>query len=562
MDVATLKRSEKEAWKLNAITEAKRPEAVIATRASEIRYRRLFEAARDGILILDPGTRKITDANPFMSELLGYPHEELLGKELWEIGLLKDEQASRAAFRELQAKQFIRYEDLPLQAKSGLRRDVEFVSNIYNEDGRDVIQCNIRDITERKQAEQALRASEVSYRRLFEAAKDGILILEADNGRISDVNPFLLEMLGFSHSELVGKPIWELGPFKDIVSNKAKFVQLQQHGYVRYENLPLETTDGRHIAVEFVSNVYQAGERTVIQCNIRDITERKRSEEQLKTSVKEVGDLNTEIQNFYHTLSHELKTPLTSAREFVCIVMDGLAGPLNETQLKYLGMAKESCDQLRRYINDLLDVTRLETGKMSIECQALPLAALVERVVEMLAPAAAGKGVGLSCDTQPGLPNVPIDKQRILQVLINLTTNAIKFTPTGGRIRLSVMEAPSDFECLQVDCRDTGRGIPKDQLDVIFNRRYQANHNAQSVDLRDGLGLGLYICQELVDLHGGRIWVKSEIGKGSTFSFVVPKQAVTKGAHVRPRIEERWTGRHFDRLHDRQQGKEPERRAE
>jgi signal transduction histidine kinase len=124
------------------------------------------------------------------------------------------------------------------------------------------------------------------------------------------------------------------------------------------------------------------------------------------------------------------------------------------------------------------------------------------------------------------------------------------------------MEAPSDFECLQVDCRDTGRGIPKDQLDVIFNRRYQANHNAQSVDLRDGLGLGLYICQELVDLHGGRIWVKSEIGKGSTFSFVVPKQAVTKGAHVRPRIEERWTGRHFDRLHDRQQGKEPERRAE
>jgi PAS domain S-box-containing protein len=155
MDIGALKRSESGDGELDA--EARQPESAAATRTSEIRYRRLFEAARDGILILDPGTRKITDANPFMSELLGYSREELLGKELWEIGLLKDEEASRAAFRELQEKQFIRYEDLPLQTKSGLRRDVEFVSNIYNEDGRNVIQCNIRDITERKLAEDEVR---------------------------------------------------------------------------------------------------------------------------------------------------------------------------------------------------------------------------------------------------------------------------------------------------------------------------------------------------------------------------------------------------------------------
>jgi PAS domain S-box-containing protein len=125
-------------------------------RASEIRYRRLFEAARDGILLLDPETRKITDANPFMSELLGYPHAELLGKELWEIGLLKDEEASREAFRELQQNHSIRYDDLPLQSKTGKHHEAEFVSNLYDEDGRAVIQCNIRDITERKEAEAAL----------------------------------------------------------------------------------------------------------------------------------------------------------------------------------------------------------------------------------------------------------------------------------------------------------------------------------------------------------------------------------------------------------------------
>jgi PAS domain S-box-containing protein len=131
-------------------------ESQAALRTSEIRYRRLFEAARDGILILDPETRKITDANPFMTELLGYPQEELLGKELWEIGLLKDEEASQEAFRELREKHYIRYEDLPLQTKGGQRHEVEFVSNLYKEDARDVIQCNIRDITERKRTEDAL----------------------------------------------------------------------------------------------------------------------------------------------------------------------------------------------------------------------------------------------------------------------------------------------------------------------------------------------------------------------------------------------------------------------
>src|ERR1041384_7258336 len=125
-------------------------------RISEIHYRRLFEAARDGILILDPVTRKITDVNAFMVELLGYRREEFIGKELWEIGLLKDEQASREAFQELEERGFIRYEDLPLQAKTGKRREVEFVSNMYDEDGRTVIQCNIRDITERKRAERSI----------------------------------------------------------------------------------------------------------------------------------------------------------------------------------------------------------------------------------------------------------------------------------------------------------------------------------------------------------------------------------------------------------------------
>jgi len=167
----------------------------VAIRQSEIRYRRLFEAAHDGVLILDSISRKITDANPFMSHLLGYTHEELLGKELWEIGLLKDEQASQAAFRELQENGQVRYEDLPLESKSGEKREVEIVANRYDEDGTQVVQCNVRDITERKKTEGALRASEERFRTLFELGPSAIYSCDA-RGVIQDFNRRATELWG------------------------------------------------------------------------------------------------------------------------------------------------------------------------------------------------------------------------------------------------------------------------------------------------------------------------------------------------------------------------------
>ncbi len=169
-----------------------------------------------------------------------------------------------------------------------------------------------RDITEAKRADQRFVASETRYRRLFESAKDGILILDAETGKIMNVNPFLLELLGYSEEEILGKTIWEIGTFKDIVVNQDKFLELQQREYVRYENLPLQTADGRQVHVEFVSNVYLEGQHKVIQCNIRDITERKRSELFQNLSVEvlailnESGDLHDSIQRILITM--KLKT--------------------------------------------------------------------------------------------------------------------------------------------------------------------------------------------------------------------------------------------------------------
>ena len=143
---------------------------------------------------------------------------------------------------------------------------------------------------ERSETEAALNASETRYRRLFEAAKDGILILDAETGIIDDVNPFLINLLGYSHAEFLGKKIWEIGLFKDVVASRDAFRRLTETGYVRYEDLPLQAKDGRHVAVEFVSNAYQAGGKTVIQCNIRDITDRRRAEEEIKSLAKFPGE--------------------------------------------------------------------------------------------------------------------------------------------------------------------------------------------------------------------------------------------------------------------------------
>jgi PAS domain S-box-containing protein len=274
------------------ITERKKAEAVL--KSSESRYRRFFEAVRDGILILDAETGTILDVNPFLIELLGFTHEQFLGKKLWEIGVFKDIAASKDNFRELQEKKYIHFENLPLETADGKRIYAEFVSFVYDVENKKVMQCNIRDITERKQAEEVLKSSEMRYHRFFEAVRDGILILDTGTGTILDVNPFLIELLGFTHEQFLGKKLWEIGVFKDIAASKDNFRELQEKKYIHFENLPLETADGRRIYVEFVSFVYDVENKNVMQCNIRDITERKKAESALRESEKRylmIGEL-------------------------------------------------------------------------------------------------------------------------------------------------------------------------------------------------------------------------------------------------------------------------------
>ena len=229
---------------------------------------------------------------------------------------------------------------------------------------------------------------------------------------------------------------------------------------------------------------------------------------------------NKEVSNFYHTLAHELRTPLTGAREFVTIVLDGLTGPVNDDQRDLLESAVSSCDQLRRCIDDLFDVSRLETGKLEVIKRPGRLHETVLRAVRCVLPKANERGIRLISEELTTLPELEMDEQRIEQVITNLVGNAVKFTESGGEVvvRLEVGETGEQ----RVSVRDTGVGIASDELDLVFDRLYQTEGNAA---VRGGMGLGLHLCRELVRRHDGEISVESELGRGSTFAFWLPSPA-------------------------------------
>ena len=271
----------------------------------------IVETIREPLLVLTPDLRVIS-ANHSFYETFQVTPGETEGRFVYGIG---DQQWDIPGLRKLleeivpQNTHFSNFEVSHEFPVIGRRTMLLNARRIYREGkGTEMILLAMEDITERRQSEEALKISETRYRRLFETAQDGILILDAETGQISDVNSYLVEMLGYSHEEFLGKRLWEIGAFKDREASKVAFSELQSKGYVRYNDLPLETKDGRPMAVEFVSNVYRVNHRNVIQCNIRDMTERKLVAEALQKAHSELEQRVEERTVELRTALSEIKT--------------------------------------------------------------------------------------------------------------------------------------------------------------------------------------------------------------------------------------------------------------
>lgn len=389
-------------------------------------------------------------------------------------------------------------------------------------------------------APAGLRTSEIRYRRLFESARDGILILNAFTLKITDVNPFMTELLGYSREEFLGKELWEIGLFSDKEASQQAFRELQVKGYLRYEDLPLQTAEGEPREVEFVSNVYQEDSRQVIQCNIRDITDRKRGEEQRGLLLQSEQAAHAEADNangikdeFLALLSHELRTPLTSILGWSDLLIDGkLDDVAAKRALEIIGRNARAQRQL---IDDLLDISRIITGKMRLEVGPVELGRMIETVVDVVRPAADARSINLHIVLDPSTSPIAGDPQRLQQIIWNLLTNAIKFTPKCGSVEVRLARIESHVE---LTISDTGQGIEAEFLPYVFDRFQQSD--SSSTRRHGGLGLGLSIVRQLVELHGGTVTALSPgIGAGTIFKVILPLMSVH---HVLSDEEMRPTG--------------------
>jgi PAS domain S-box-containing protein len=505
-----------------------------------------------------------------------------------------------------------------------------------------------RSLIHRSESDRRLLISELSYRRLFEAAKDGIFILDVESGRITEVNPFLCEFLGFSRQHMLGKTLGELGPFKDMEANHAMLERLKEQGYVRYEDLPLEANDGRHMAVECVCNVYSVGDKKVIQCNIRDITERKRTEARFRRLVDSnaqgvvfwntQGEITGANDAFLRTVGYGRKeleagmlnwatmTPpeyaerdlvyvkkLTekgsaapyekeyirkdgsrvpvligavffedSSKEGVCFVVDltepkklelqflraqrmesigtlagGIAHDLNNILApimmslhllrdlsenpevtKILDTLEASAKRGADIVRQVLSFARGMEGE-KIEVQPKHLIEDVENIIKNTFP----KNIHLASFIPTDTWTVLGDPTQIHQIILNLCVNARDAMPDGGNLSIEVQNCVLDEQYaamnlqakagryVQIAITDSGTGMAPDVVERIFEPFFTTK------EVSKGTGLGLSTVMGIVKSHQGIINVYSEPGKGTTFKVYFPA-TITPGLNQPEIIEE------------------------
>ena len=407
--------------------------------------------------------------------------------------------------------------ELTLLIHGDIRMFVE-LTGIVTQSGEQCL-ATIVDLTLRKQAEWALETSETRYRRLFETAKDGIVILDAKTGKIMDVNPFMIEMLGYTEEQLIERTIWEIGLLKDKPANRDKFAELQRDGFVRYENLPLETRDGRQINVEFVSNVYLVDNKKVIQCNIRDITERKLLQDSIKVSQAKLKELNITKDKFFSIISHDLKSPFNGILGFSDTLKEEAKGMDISTIQEFADMINRSALQVYHLLEGLLSWARIQQGQMPYIPIPLELKGVVHETIELLMDDATGKKISI-LNQIPDALMVKADSDMLKAVVRNLISNCIKFTSAYGVVEINAIE---DNGQVEVSVKDSGKGMKKEDLDKLF--KLDVIYSTKGTKEEAGTGMGLILCKEFVEKHGGKIWAESELSKGSTFKFTLPKQS-------------------------------------
>src|ERR1700693_1198979 len=479
------------------------------------------------------------DLNPAWENTLGYTRAEIYSRPFIEFVHPDDREATLVEAAKTAT-------GIPLTAFVNRYRCKDGSYRVFLWNATPVIEDQViygaaRDITASKQAEEALLKASALQNAIFDSPNFSCIATDA-KGVIQLFNVGAERMLGYPAAEVVNKvtPANISDPQEMIAHAKALSVELGTKIGPGFEALVFKASRGiediyeltyirkdgsRFPAVVSVTALRDTKDEIIGYLLIgTDNTARKQAEEE-RTKLQQALELIRQDQmrfkdEFLSHVSHELRSPLTAIKQFTTILLGGLAGDLNKEQREYQQIVLKNIRQLQSMIDDLLEVTRLETGKITGEPEAVLVMIAVTDTFNTLKGSARAKGVTLSYELAPNLPSVYADPTRLRQILIILLDNAIKFTPEGGSVTIKACVMQQDTRLLLFEVSDTGVGINPAITENIFERLYQVSERTEGS--RKGLGLGLYICKELAMRQGGTISAKRRKQAGSTFSFTLP----------------------------------------
>jgi PAS domain S-box-containing protein len=480
---------------------------------SETRYRRLFESAQDGILILDAKTGKIVDVNPFLIDLLGFSKEEFIEKSIWEIGSFQDIFENKEKFFELQQDEYVRYDDLPLVTSDGHEIHVEFVSNVYMSNNIKVIQCNIRDVTERIIIQNEIKFQADLINNVGQAVIATNLL-----GKVIYWNNTAEKIYGWSASEAIGENIINLTPTQQSNDQAIEIMKELSTGNTWAGEFYVQRKDGSSFPA-FVTDtpiLDSKGELTGIIGISSDITERKRTEVELIEAKEKAEESDRLKTAFLHNISHEIRTPMNA--------IVGFSGFLNDPDLtaekrqEFTEIIIQGSDQLLAIIDDLISIATIEAGLEKVHETEININSVCKLINDLFSHKAIEKGINLSlkCALADNDAILLTDATKLTQILNNLIGNALKFTQQGFiNFGYTIKDKQLEFYV-----EDSGMGIPLDMQEIIFTRFRQVE--SSNDQLFGGSGVGLSISKAYVEMLGGKIWLDSELGNGTVFYFNIP----------------------------------------
>jgi PAS domain S-box-containing protein len=502
-----------------------RKQAEEALQTSEEKFRNLVHTANDAIITADEHGN-IIDFNPGAEAIFAYSAGDVIGKP---IGVLMPDR-----FKEPHQRGFKRYletgeahvigktVELTGKRRDGTEFPIELSLSGWKTRKGLFFTGILSDITERKNGEEALRQSEERFRLLVsEVADYAILMLDPEGGIVS-WNAGAERIKGYRSEEIIGQHFSRFYPKEDAESGKpARGLKVAaEQGRFVDEGWRVRKDGSRFWANVVITALFdEAGRLRGFGKVTRDITEQKHTQELLMHAKEEAERASKFKDQFLSTMSHELRTPLNAVLGFSDLLADERYGPLNDRQQRYITHIHTGGKHLLKLISDILDLSKIEAGRMELSREDVTVASAFGEVISALYPLAEKKSQALLQQVESNL-HVHADPMRLKQVLMNLAGNAIKFTPEGGRIELVARQLDNQ---VRIEVRDTGPGIPPELRQRIFEAFYRL---AQTENAIEGTGLGLAITSRLVELHGSKLEIASELGEGTCFYFSLPLVAV------------------------------------